>query len=70
MPATITTRDGDMIDAIVWRATGRIAGALEATLDANPHIAKRDVVLPAGIGITIPDAATAQPAPAYFKLWE
>jgi len=70
MAKTVTTSEGDVLDALVYRATGRIAGALESTLDANPKLAKLPAVLPAGVSVVIPDAAFEQPTRPTFKLWE
>jgi phage tail protein X len=67
---TVVTRDGDMLDALVWREVGRIAGALESVLDANPHIARLPPALPAGVAIVLPDAALAPPPRPVFRLWE
>lgn len=70
MAQTVTSVDGDMLDAMVFRACGRTAGALELVLDANPHVARSPVVLLAGVVITIPDAALQLPERPVFKLWE
>jgi len=70
MAKTVMTGEGDVLDALVYRATGQIAGSLETTLDANPKLAKLPDVLPAGVNIDIPDAAFEQPARPTFKLWE
>lgn len=70
MVQTATSVDGDMLDAMVFRACGRTAGALELVLDANPHVAREPVVLKAGITVVIPDAAFALPERTVFKLWE
>lgn len=70
MAVTVTSIDGDMLDHIVWRQTGRIAGPLEIVLDANQHLRFCPPVLPEGITIVIPDAAFALPQRPTFKLWE
>lgn len=70
MTVTVVSTEGDMIDAMVHRATGRTAGTLELVLDANPHLARQPPVLPAGVTITIPDAALKLPERPVFKLWE
>lgn len=67
---TAISRDGDMLDALVWRAAGKTSGALELVLDANPRIAALPPVLPAGVAVVIPDAALAPPPQAAFRLWE
>lgn len=70
MAAKIITNDGDLVDAVVWRETGRRTGAFERVLDANPHLAKQQTVLPAGVTIVIPDDAAAAPPRPVFKLWD
>lgn len=70
MAKTVTSVDGDMLDAMVFRACGRTTGALEIVLDANPAVARQPLVLPAGVTVTIPDAAQQLPQRAVFKLWE
>lgn len=67
---TVTSIDGDMLDHIVWRRCGRIAGPLEMVLDANQHLRFYPPVLPEGVVIVIPDAAFALPERPVFKLWE
>lgn len=70
MARTVISVDGDMLDLMVWQATGRTAGTLEMVLDANPHLAKLPPVLAAGVAVSIPDAAFALPQRPVFKLWE
>jgi phage tail protein X len=70
MAQTVISIDGDMLDAMVFRACGRTAGALELVLDANPAVSRLPVVLPAGVVVLIPDAAFALPERPVFKLWE
>ena len=53
--AQYLTRDGDMVDRICWKFYGRQGGAVEAVLEANPHLADRGPKLPAGIVIDLPD---------------
>lgn len=52
--ATYRTADGDMIDWICWRRYGRTVGVVERVLEANPGLAARGPVLPAGIEIVLP----------------
>lgn len=44
----IRTLQGDTVDAICWRFYGRTTGMTEAVLLANPNLAERGAVLPAG----------------------
>ena len=61
------TRDGDMLDWICWRHYGR-SNTLEVVLAANPGLAERGPVLPAGIELTLPDIPP--PAPRHIlRIW-
>ncbi len=62
------TSDGDMLDDLCWRYYGRQSGAVELVLGANPGLADRGPVYPAGI-ITLPDLA-APTATGPVRLWD
>ena len=62
------TTDGDMVDEVCWRHYGRRRGAAEAVLAANPGLAARGPVLPAGVEILLPDLPP--PSPAIARLWD
>lgn len=51
---TYTTVDGDMVDDIAFGRFGRSEAAVEAIFAANPGLAARGPVLPAGVTIRIP----------------
>jgi len=55
--ATYTTIDGDMLDHICWRHYGQEWNRVETVLDANPGLADREPLLPAGITIVLPAAS-------------
>lgn len=65
----VMARDGDMVDQIAAEAYGRTAGATEALLDANPHLARLPARLPAGTIIDLPDIP-APVATRTIKLWD
>lgn len=72
MPATYTTKDGDVLDLVCYRHYGgHRVGAVEAVLSANYHTRLNDhgPVLPRGIVITLPDLPAA-PAKSLVKLWD
>jgi len=69
MATLYRTRDGDMVDEICWRFYGDRTGAAEAVLEANPGLADRGAILPAGLTVTLPDLRTPQ-APAVVRLWD
>ena len=54
MPTTYTTRDGDMLDRICHQHYGT-ESAIVAVYEANPGLAKKPLVLPAGVVIILPD---------------
>ena len=69
----VRTRQHDTVDALVWRYLGNGAGYVEQTLDMNPALARHGAVLPAGLVVTLPEAApsTGQLAAAdLVQLWD
>lgn len=67
-PRTVHARQGDTLDQLLHRHTGRTAGTTEATLAANPGLAALGPVLPIGTPVRITEA----PAPAradVIHLW-
>lgn len=70
MPRPVEAFQGETLDALVWRATGSGAGALEAVLEANPGVAARGRALPAGTVVIIPDAAEEPAAAPMLQLWD
>lgn len=64
------TQDGDMLDEACWRYYGRQGGAVEAVLAANPGLAARGAVYPAGQPIALPDLAQPRrPVRDWVRLW-
>ncbi|WP_416046635.1 tail protein X [Haematospirillum sp. H1815] len=63
------TCDGDTVDLIAWTYYGRRRGrCVEQLLDANPGLADRGLVLPAGLTVYLPDIR--EPASAGgIRLW-
>jgi phage tail protein X len=66
--AQYLTREGDMLDRICWKFYGRQSGAVEAVMEANPHLADRGPLLPAGIVIELPALAEPEDEPS-GALW-
>lgn len=65
----IRTLQGDTVDAICWRFYGRTTGMTEAVLLANPNLAERGAVLPAGLLIEIPEIHS-EPIRPLIQLWD
>lgn len=63
------TADGDTVDYIAWKQYGTHDNRVsERLLEANPGLAARGPVLPAGIVIHLPALDTAQ-ATEGVRLW-
>lgn len=65
---TYETIDGDAVDAIALRVYGRSAGATEAIYRANPGLADRGPLLPAGLTIRLP-TLRERPASRIVRIW-
>lgn len=65
----VQSREGDVIDQIALETYGRTAGATEAVLAANPHLADLPERLPAGVTIVLPDLPSARTA-MRVRLWD
>ncbi len=63
----LITRDGDVLDDLVWRHYGR-NDVIAAVLDANPHLAQLPPVLVAGLLIELPDLPLPAEAPV-IRIW-
>lgn len=70
MSQTYRTSDGDTADYIAWKYYGTQDGqVVEQLLDANPGLADRGPVLPAGVLVTLPDIQPATAAQG-VRLWD
>ncbi|WP_430735370.1 tail protein X [Halodesulfovibrio aestuarii] len=49
------TKQGDVLDAVVFKYYEGQPGAIEQVMDANRGLAKYGPVLPAGLAIVLPD---------------
>lgn len=72
MSATYTTKDGDVIDEIVFRYFGATAGIVEQVLELNRPISLADhgPVLPSGLVIMFPQIEAKPEQPKLTRLWE
>ncbi len=64
------TQQHDVLDAVCFQYYGRQTGTTEAVLEANPHLADRGPVLPAGIIIVMPDLPVPETTHATVRLWD
>lgn len=63
------TSEGDTVDYIAWRHYGATDRRIvETLLQANPGLADRGDVLPAGVLVTLPEVEPVQ-AKRGVKLW-
>ena len=66
-----TTREGEMLDALLWRHYGRV-DVLPLVLEANRQLARLPVVqmlrLPAGTAVLMP-ALNDQPVLPLVRIW-
>ena len=71
MARTYNTRDGDVVDRIAYTHYGEQSPAiLHAVFDANPALAARGAVLPAGIAIILPDVQRPAGERKGVALWD
>ena len=70
MARTYTTKGGDMVDLIAYRAYRYRPGSVEAVFEANPGLCEHPPILPAGIVITLPDLPARAAAYSPIRLWD
>jgi phage tail protein X len=63
---TYTTKEGDVLDWIVWKHYGTTA-VLEQVLAANPTLT--DEKLPSGVAVKLPYIASIKNRKMEIKLW-
>lgn len=70
MSQTYLTSDGDTADYIAWKYYGTQDGkVVEQLLAANPGLADRGPVLPAGLQVTLPEIVL-ETAEQSVRLWD
>ncbi|HDS1622890.1 tail protein X [Stenotrophomonas maltophilia] len=71
MARTYSTRDGDVVDRIAYAHYGEQSPAiLRAVFDANPGLAARGPVLPAGVALTLPEVQRPASERKGVALWD
>jgi len=66
---TVISQQSDTVDQICLRHYGRTAGVTEQVLDANPGLAERGPIIPAGVTITLPEV-TQKAEQKIVNLWD
>jgi phage tail protein X len=66
--ATVRAHQHETLDGLAWRQLGSTAGHVEATLAANPGLAKLAADLPEGQAVRLVKAT--EPARAMVYLWD
>lgn len=67
---TVTTREGDTVDLLLWRHRGRTAGVTEETFALNPGLAAHGPLLPAGLTVILPAVAARETTRETVQLWD
>lgn len=71
MAATILiARQGDTLDALLWREAALGSAALASVMTANRGLAGLGPVLPAGTAVTVPDTAPTAATLPLVNLWD
>ena len=71
MAQTYITSAGDVVDYIAWKQYGRCdAAILNDVLAANPGLADRGAVLPAGVPVILPDIVLPANTTNAVSLWD
>lgn len=70
MPRTVDAHEGEALDALVWRVTGRGSEAVAEVLAVNPGLAAHSRALPADTKVLIPDQAMAPAAATLLQIWD
>jgi phage tail protein X len=70
MTVLTVERDGMTLDLVLWEGLGRNDDALVvATINANPGLAGRGVILPVGLSFEVPELTPARTMPT-VRLWD
>lgn len=71
MNLSYETKDGDMVDYVIWKQYGNTDNRIvEQVLAANYGLADYGPILPAGVVIQFPEIQPAQTTTAKVKLWD
>jgi len=65
----VRTVQNDTLDSVMWRYLGTTEN-IERVIEINRHLRHYSPVLPAGVVITLPEAAPAPQTKKMVKLWD
>ncbi|HET9510008.1 MAG TPA: tail protein X [Sphingomonas sp.] len=70
MADTVHARQGETLDALIWRARRLGPSNLGAILAANPGLAALGGVLPTGTPVVLPDTPATPVVRDIIQLWD
>lgn len=68
MSVIYRTKQGDVLDAVVFKYYKGQGGVLEQVMEANRGLAKYGSILPAGLAVVLPDLPRPRPKES-VTLW-
>lgn len=69
-PSTLIARDGDTLDALLWREAALGPQALGPVLAANPGLGGMGAILAAGAIVIVPATTPTTTALPFINLWD
>lgn len=69
MAETVTARQGETLDALIWRTRALGPSNLGSVLTANPGLAALGAVLPIGTPVILPDVPPTPVVRDIIQLW-
>lgn len=67
---TLTAKDGDTLDQLLWRDAGLGSESVAPVLAANQNLANLGAILPTGTEISIPDDVPKSATSDIVQLWD
>jgi len=67
---TVISRQGDTLDALIWRDAGLKATDIARVLELNPGLADLGPVLPIGTRVRLPDITSQPLTRPLVQLWD
>lgn len=70
MALTVMARQGETLDALIWRAAGLKATDIARVLEINPGLADLGPVLPVGTKVRLPTTTSQPQTRPLVQLWD